>query len=138
MGPETTLGTCSARKRSNAPWPWRAETSERPSWDTGGGSNALPSFCVCAASRATNVKFLRAAPTPDVDRPSGHSETSMDQEASFLPRVRGTAMGSCAAQYLPWLYMLRRVLQAGSRHTLPLVKRRDGRSVPESGFAPTA
>jgi hypothetical protein len=56
----------------------------------------------------------------------------------FLPRVRGTIIGSCWEQYLPLLYIDNLVTQFGSLQVRFAVKRRDGRSEPDSGLAPTA
>ncbi len=58
--------------------------------------------------------------------------------AIFLPRVRGTIIGSCCEQYLPLLYIESCVVQPGSLQPRPAVNRREGRSEPERGLAPTA
>lgn len=47
-------------------------------------------------------------------------------------------MGSCIEQYFPLLYIESFVPHPDSRHTRPGANFREGRSLPERGFAPTA
>jgi len=57
--------------------------------------------------------------------------------AIFLPLVRGTAIGSCRKQYLPWLYIDSRVPQPSSPQVRPFLYARDGRSFPDRETPPT-
>jgi hypothetical protein len=51
-------------------------------------------------------------------------------QAIFLPRVRGTAIGSCWKQYLPLLYIESLVLHPGWRQVRPLPNAFDALSPP--------